>query len=148
MLECEYWTSSKVDGLKTLFSKLMGFRIIRGLVSMVSAEPINFERMVLKPINFWENRIETHILTPNDAKTRQFSSSKKALNPSTEIHDGVPDHSVKIDGFCQLGMSFTYAFTLWMHFVIKDGRARFLLDSLWFLINAFLPVSNLLSNCG
>ena len=35
--------------------------VARGLVSicsMGSADPINFERIVLEPINFWENSIE------------------------------------------------------------------------------------------
>ena len=104
---------------ENIFSKWMVFGIIRGLVGMGSAEPINFERRALKPI-----------LTPNDAKSRQFLSSKKASYPSTEIHNRVLDHFVKIDGFCQLGMSLTYALTLWINFLIKGGHASFLLDCL------------------
>ena len=36
-----------------------------GMGSMGSAEPINFERRVLEPINFLDNSIEIHILTLN-----------------------------------------------------------------------------------
>ena len=32
---------------------------------MVSVKPINFERKVHEPLNFWEDSIGTHILTLN-----------------------------------------------------------------------------------
>ena len=54
--------------------------------SMGSAEPINFKRRILQPINF----LETHILTLNGPKLDSFQSPEKASNPSIQIPNEAP----------------------------------------------------------
>ena len=65
-----------------------------GLVGMGSAEPINFERRVLEPINFLGTSIETHIMIISwywmARKLGNIQSPKKASNPSIQIPDGTP----------------------------------------------------------
>ena len=58
--------------------------------SIGSAEPIKFERGVLKPINFWRNSIEIHILTLNGTKLGSFNFPEKASNPSIQIPNEAP----------------------------------------------------------
>ena len=84
------WKACNAYSVKHTFVNIMNFlSVIQKCFRPVGIgliKPINFQRRVFKPINFWKNSIEIHILIQKDTETRQFPSFKniKFINSNSQ----------------------------------------------------------------